>query len=100
MPPPKITHHPPDCTVVIVRKCKSINYKVLRENVENRGQHSRRQELALRYVLEDGKLNVCLRNLVEWRKFHRQMRIDRELAEQTPSVSDIYFVSDAYISTA
>ncbi|CAM9915068.1 unnamed protein product, partial [Ectocarpus sp. 8 AP-2014] len=30
--------------------------------------------MALRYVLEDGKLNVCLRNLSEWRKFHRNRR--------------------------
>ncbi|CAM9751222.1 unnamed protein product [Ectocarpus sp. 12 AP-2014] len=32
------------------------------------------EEMALRYVLEDGKLNVCLRNLSEWRKFHRNRR--------------------------
>lgn len=32
------------------------------------------QEVALRYVLEDGKLNVCLRNLSEWRDFHRKRR--------------------------
>ncbi|CAM9771656.1 unnamed protein product, partial [Hapterophycus canaliculatus] len=32
------------------------------------------EEVALRYVLEDGKLNVCLRNLSEWRKFHRKRR--------------------------
>lgn len=32
------------------------------------------EELALRYILEDGKLNLCLRNLVEFKEFEREMR--------------------------
>eukprot|EP00638_Chattonella_subsalsa_P001083 CAMPEP_0117753926 /NCGR_PEP_ID=MMETSP0947-20121206/12530_1 /TAXON_ID=44440 /ORGANISM="Chattonella subsalsa, Strain CCMP2191" /LENGTH=291 /DNA_ID=CAMNT_0005572929 /DNA_START=239 /DNA_END=1114 /DNA_ORIENTATION=- len=32
------------------------------------------EELALRYVLEDGKLNLCLRNLIEYKNFERDMR--------------------------
>lgn len=28
------------------------------------------EELALRYLLEDGKLNLCLRNLVEYKAYH------------------------------
>lgn len=48
----------------------------------------RGQEFALRYVLEDGKLNVCLRNLVEWRKFHRE-RQKEEIANETQSVSAV-----------
>lgn len=43
------------------------------------------QELALRYVLEDGKLNVCLRNLVEWREFDR-MRRTSDPVDEKPSV--------------
>ncbi|CAN0069416.1 unnamed protein product, partial [Sphacelaria rigidula] len=43
------------------------------------------KELALRYVLEDGKLNVCLRNLVEWRDFDR-MRRESDVVDEKPSV--------------
>jgi hypothetical protein len=32
------------------------------------------EELALRNVLEDGKLNLCLRNLVDYKKFERGIR--------------------------
>jgi len=32
------------------------------------------EELALRYVLEDGKLNLCLRNLIEYKHFERGLR--------------------------
>lgn len=32
------------------------------------------EELALRYLLEDGKLNLCLRNLIEYKTFQRQSR--------------------------
>eukprot|EP00640_Fibrocapsa_japonica_P003611 CAMPEP_0113935416 /NCGR_PEP_ID=MMETSP1339-20121228/2567_1 /TAXON_ID=94617 /ORGANISM="Fibrocapsa japonica" /LENGTH=304 /DNA_ID=CAMNT_0000937563 /DNA_START=183 /DNA_END=1097 /DNA_ORIENTATION=+ /assembly_acc=CAM_ASM_000762 len=32
------------------------------------------EELALRYLLEDGKLNLCLRNLVEFKNFERELR--------------------------
>lgn len=44
------------------------------------------KELALRYVLEDGKLNVCLRNLVEWRDFDR-MRRESDVVDEKPSVT-------------
>ncbi|CAM9918337.1 unnamed protein product, partial [Laminaria digitata] len=43
------------------------------------------QELALRYVLEDGKINVCLRNLVDWREFHLLNR-RQTLVDTKPSV--------------
>ncbi|CAN0418390.1 unnamed protein product [Pylaiella littoralis] len=44
-------------------------------------------EMALRYILEDGKLNVCLRNLEEWRKLHRQRCNDgADHADEEPSV--------------
>ena len=32
------------------------------------------EEVALRYVMEDGKLNLCLRNLVEFRAFLRECK--------------------------
>mmetsp|Transcript_27220 Transcript_27220/g.40647 ORF Transcript_27220/g.40647 Transcript_27220/m.40647 type:complete len:304 (+) Transcript_27220:136-1047(+) len=32
------------------------------------------EELALRYVLEDGKLNLCLRNMIEYKDFERDLR--------------------------
>lgn len=40
----------------------------------------------MRYILEDGKLNVCLRNLVEWRKFHRKRREGKDEADEGPLV--------------
>ncbi|CAN0014679.1 unnamed protein product, partial [Discosporangium mesarthrocarpum] len=46
------------------------------------------KELALRYVLEDGKLNVCLRNLVEWREFDRRRRFARRDLEGTLGEQD------------
>lgn len=46
------------------------------------------KELALRYVLEDGKLNVCLRNLVEWRDFDR-IRRESDVDDEKPSVIGI-----------
>ena len=45
------------------------------------------QELALRHVLEDGKLNMCLRNLVDLREFQRKRRDAVGLADERPSVS-------------
>ncbi|CAM9948471.1 unnamed protein product [Scytosiphon promiscuus] len=45
------------------------------------------EEMALRYVLEDGKLNVCLRNLSEWRKYHLKRRDeDNHLGNESPLV--------------
>ena len=32
------------------------------------------EEQALRYLLEDGKLNLCLRNMIEYKQFQRQAR--------------------------
>lgn len=40
----------------------------------------------MRYILEDGKLNVCLRNLAEWRKFHRKRRDSKDEADERPVV--------------
>lgn len=34
------------------------------------------EELALRYVLEDGKLNLCLRNMVDFKQHVKQMLIE------------------------
>eukprot|EP01036_Dinobryon_divergens_P033940 gene33940-43848_t len=31
------------------------------------------EELALRYLLEDGKLNLCLRNLIEFKQYQRRL---------------------------
>lgn len=42
--------------------------------------------MALRYILEDGKLNVCLRNLVEWRDLHVKRRIDGDQDVQERSI--------------
>lgn len=42
--------------------------------------------MALRFILEDGKLNVCLRNLAEWREFHRKRRDATEEADERPLV--------------
>eukprot|EP00752_Nemacystus_decipiens_P009609 g8586.t1 len=44
------------------------------------------EEMALRYILEDGKLNVCLRNLAEWRKFHRKRRDATDETDERPLV--------------
>ncbi|KAG9404084.1 hypothetical protein AC1031_005622 [Aphanomyces cochlioides] len=43
------------------------------------------EELALRYILEDGKLNLCLRLLVEYKDFE-QGSIHRELDEETHQI--------------
>ena len=32
------------------------------------------EEIALRFVLEDGKLNLCLRNMVDYKSFERDQR--------------------------
>lgn len=34
------------------------------------------EELALRYILEDGKLNLCLQNMVAYRAFQRETDLD------------------------
>lgn len=44
--------------------------------------------MALRYILEDGKLNVCLRNLAEWRKFHRKRRDATDQGDERPVVRE------------
>jgi hypothetical protein len=31
-----------------------------------------------RFIIEDGKLNLCLRNLIEYKEFQRQKWIARE----------------------
>ena len=43
-------------------------------------------EIALRFLLEDGKLNLCLRNLVAFKEKQREMR--REKATVTVSIAD------------
>ncbi len=41
------------------------------------------EEAALRYILEDGKLNLCLRNMVEYKQFERANScIRKELVEK------------------
>jgi len=36
------------------------------------------EELALRYVLEDGKLNLCLRNLVDFKEYQRDVQLNKK----------------------
>lgn len=51
------------------------------------------QELALRYVLEDGKLNVCLRNLVEWREFDQMRRTLASVDENRSVRRSIHYIA-------
>ena len=38
-------------------------------------------EIALRYLLEDGKLNLCLRNLINFKNKQREMRRGKEVLQ-------------------
>jgi len=46
------------------------------------------EELALRYVLEDGKLNLCLRNLVEFKQYQREQQLNGKLESADDNIKE------------